>query len=124
MPAALICLFAGGLAVPLDAGTVTLRWAHSVEKTLWEEDWRVTPAGLVLTEARIQGSGAGMDPPADARLDGGFWRWQPGLPPQREVIMRRSGVTGDWSVCTPTGCRPMTTLIPDDADPVTMASCP
>jgi hypothetical protein len=51
----------------------TLVWTHSVERTEWRESWRVTPAGLVLTEARVKGSGAGMEPATDAVwIDGGL----------------------------------------------------
>ena len=30
----------------LAAATFTLSWTHSVEKTRWEETWRIAPAGL------------------------------------------------------------------------------
>ena len=67
----------------------TLGWTHSVEHVRWEEDWRVTPAGLELVEARVQGSGAGMEPPEGARLAGGWWTWRPARPPQRRARARR-----------------------------------
>ena len=35
----------------------TLAWTHSIEKIRWEEDYRVTPSGLLLGEARVKGSG-------------------------------------------------------------------
>lgn len=37
---------------------LTLAWTHSIEKIRWEEDYRATPAGVVLLEDRIQGTGA------------------------------------------------------------------
>ena len=77
----------------------------------------------VIIEARIEGSGAGMDPPDGARLIGGFWRWHPALPPLKEVVMRRSGATADWRVCTASGCRAMGDYLPADADPVTLKIC-
>lgn len=119
-----ICLAAGALLVPLGAGEITLAWRHSVEKTLWEELWRESPDGLVLAEARVQGSGAGMDPPEGARLADGFWRWQPKLPALREVVMRRSGATADWRVCVGNSCQAMAELIPAEADPVVLKPCP
>ena len=91
----MICLLAGSAIAPLMAGAITLAWTHSVEKIVWEEDWRSTPAGLELVEARVRGSGAGMEPPPEARLVNGVWSWKPGLPPQMQVIMRRSGATAD-----------------------------
>ncbi len=119
----MICLAAGALVVSLGAGEVTLAWRHSVEKTLWEEVWREAPEGLRLVEARVQGSGAGMDPPEGARLSDGFWRWTPALPALREIVMRRSGATADWRVCIAGACRGMADYLPDDADPVTMRPC-
>jgi hypothetical protein len=41
----------------------TLVWTHSIEKVDWQEDWHVTPDGLELVQARVKGSGAGMEPP-------------------------------------------------------------
>ncbi|MDP3256691.1 MAG: DUF1850 domain-containing protein [Bosea sp. (in: a-proteobacteria)] len=119
-----LCLAAGALAVSLGASEITLSWRHSVQKTLWEEVWRDTPAGLVMAEARIQGSGAGMEAPPEARLADGFWRWTPQLPPQREIVMRRSGATADWQICSAGRCRPMGDYLPPEADPVILRTCP
>ena len=49
-------------------GAMTLAWTHSVEKTLWEEDWRSGQYGLELAQTRVRGCGAGMEPAPDARL--------------------------------------------------------
>lgn len=119
----MICLLAGSKIAPLLAGAITLAWTHSVEKTTWEEDWRATPAGLELIEARVQGSGAGMDPPPGARLVDGTWRWRPDLAPQSEIVMRRSGATADWRICIAGHCRTMDSYVPADADPVVMRVC-
>ena len=119
----MICFLAGAAVVPLMAGAMTLAWTHSVERIGWEEDWRAGPAGLELVEARVRGSGAGMEPPPEARLVGGVWVWKPALPPQREVIMRRSGATADWRVCIAGRCRPMEAYLPAGADPVVMKLC-
>lgn len=118
-----ICLAAGALVISLGASEITLSWRHSVEKTLWEELWRETPNGLVLAEARVQGSGAGMDPPDGARLVDGFWRWRPDLPALPEVVMRRSGATADWRACVEGRCRPLDELLPAEADPVVIRPC-
>lgn len=118
-----LCLAAGALVVVLGRGEITLGWRHSVQKTMWEEVWRETPAGLEIIEARIEGSGAGMDPPDGAKLTAGFWRWHPALPPLKEVVMRRSGATADWRICTAEGCRAMGDYLPEDADPVTLKIC-
>jgi Uncharacterized conserved protein len=118
-----ICLAAGAKVVPLLAGALTLAWTHSVEKILWEEDWRSGPAGLELVEARVRGSGAGMDPPPEARFEHGVWKWHPQVPPLREVILRRSGATADWQICIEGRCRPMDEIMPPAADPVVMKAC-
>lgn len=118
-----LCLAAGALVVALGHGEITLGWRHSVQKTLWEEVWRETSAGLEIVEARIEGSGAGMDPPDGAKLANGFWRWRPALPPLKEVVMRRSDATADWRVCIAGQCRPMGDYLPAEADPVTLKIC-
>lgn len=118
-----ICLAAGALVISLGASEITLAWRHSVQKTLWEELWRETPQGLVVAEARIQGSGAGMDPPDGAKLVDGFWRWRPALPPLPELALRRSGATADWRVCVDGRCRSLDELLPAEADPVVMRPC-
>ena len=58
----------------------TLAWNHTIEKIRWEEDYRVTPDGLLLGEARVKGSGAGMEIPDDAELRDGAWHYQRQMP--------------------------------------------
>ena len=119
----MICLVAGKVIAPLIVGAMTPAWTHSVEKVVWEEDWRAGPAGIEIVEARVRGSGAGMEPPPEARLANGVWSWKPSVPPQREVVLRRSGATADWRVCIAGTCRPMDAYVPAEADPVVMKSC-
>lgn len=119
----MICLIASKVIAPLMAGAITLAWMHSVEKIVWEEDWRSGPNGLELVEARVRGSGAGMEPPAEARFVNGVWAWRPAVPPQQEVVMRRSGATADWRICISGQCRPMEAYVPAEADPVVMKAC-
>ena len=117
------CLLAAGATVRLGTLALTLAWTHSIEKTRWEEDWRLTPAGLVVEEDRIQATGAGMEPPPNARFDGTWWRYRPALPPLPQVVLRRSGATDDWSLCIAGQCRPMGSYVPPEADPVTLTAC-
>lgn len=119
-----LCLLAAGATVRLGTVALTLAWTHSIEKTRWEEDWRATPAGLVLEEDRIQGAGAGMEPPANAKFDGHWWRYKPNVPPMPQVLLRRSGATADWQVCIAGSCKPMSDYLPQDVDPVTLTTCP
>jgi hypothetical protein len=106
-----LCLAAAGLAVTLPLQAFTLAWTHSIEKIRWEEDYRIVDtdqgARLALTEARIRGSGAGMEPPADAILKDGVWHYRPALAPQREIRLARSPYVADYQFCTDGGCRPM-----------------
>ncbi len=81
-----LCLLAAGATIRLGTIALTLAWTHSIEKTRWEEDWRATPAGLALEEDRIQATGAGMEPPPNARFDGQWWHYKPPLPPMPSVI--------------------------------------
>ena len=50
-----LCI-AGGETLRLAVAAFTLAWTHSVEHVRWEEDWRVTPAGL----AACRGAGPGL----------------------------------------------------------------
>lgn len=100
-----LCLAAGGATLRFATGLLTLAWTHSIEKVEWRETWAATPAGLVLVEARVKGSGAGMEPGEGARLDGGFWVWRPARPPIAELRLARSGATADWRICEGEVCR-------------------
>lgn len=101
-----LCMLAGAaLLAAYPLSDFTLAWTHSVERIAWEEDWHVTPEGLRLEQARVKGSGAGMDPGEDARFDGEWWRWAPRVPSLPELMLARSGATGEaWRLCTPEGC--------------------
>lgn len=102
----LVCIHVGGKAVTFAAGVFTLSWTHSVEKTQWQERWVATPQGLVIREARVQGSGAGMEPGENARREGNWWVWIPALAPFPELVLASSGATGSgWTLCDAGGCR-------------------
>ena len=72
-----LCLASAGVVKTLSVAAFTLAWTHSIEKIDWQEDWRITPQGLELVQARVKGSGAGMEPPPEARLVDGWFQWQP-----------------------------------------------
>ena len=118
-----LCLIAGAATVALLASEITLAWDHSVEHIRWEEDWRAGSAGLELVEARVRGSGAGMDPPPEAQFRAGWWRWRPALPPLPDVVLRRSGATADWRICRAGECKPIGRFVPPEADPVILKPC-
>ncbi len=113
-----LCLASALLAVSLEVTSFSLVWTHSVEKTEWQEQWRVvhvvqgsahandTPWLLQLVEARVQGSGAGMEPPPNAQRQGPWWVWQPDQPAVPTLHLAVSGATGrGWQLCTALGCR-------------------
>ena len=100
-----LCILAGGKAATLAAAAFTLSWTHSVEKTEWREEWRVTPAGLELVEARIKGSGAGIDPPDGAVLKDGWWVYAPRVAPVPRLVLAASGATvSGWTLCADGDC--------------------
>lgn len=117
-----LCLLTGTKAVTLAVTAFTLSWTHSIEKTRWEEDWRISPAGLILVQSRVKGSGAGMEPAPDAKLDNGWWVSSPALPARTEIVLAASGATGGgWSVCGEGQC----IEIGNQADaPTLMKACP
>jgi hypothetical protein len=63
-----LCRAAGSKITALAFSAFTLSWTHSVERIRWEEDWQLTSRGLELVEARVKGSGAGMEPPPEAKV--------------------------------------------------------
>jgi hypothetical protein len=115
------CLFMPTKVIAIGATVFTLSWIHSVEKTEWRENWRLTEAGLEIVEARAKGSGAGMDPGEGARLEGPWWVWKPELPPIDKLVLSNSGRTvSGWTICTEARC----TEIPAGATgTMTIAAC-
>jgi hypothetical protein len=119
-----LCILAGGSVAKAYATVAlfTLAWTHSVEKIEWQEDWRIAGDRLVLTEARVHGTGAGMEAPAGARLGRSGWSWQPNLAPLAVLTLRRSGATADWRLCIEGQCGDLGDIV-GDADPVELAAC-
>lgn len=111
LAAAAVCLALGSHQVSLPTDRFTLAWTHSVEKTQWQEDYAISGAGLALTEARIQGTGAGMEPPPDALFRDGWWHYVPHLPVLPELRLTLSPYTADYRLCWKQQCRPLAKLI-------------
>jgi hypothetical protein len=120
-----LCLASAGATKTLAVVAFTLVWTHSIEKIDWQEDWRVTPAGLELIEARVKGSGAGMEPPPEARLVDGWFQWRPGRAPLREVVLGNSGAAGEWRLCSDGRCRTLSEILehPVGANVTVMRPC-
>ena len=99
-----LCLATAALAVSLAVDSFTLAWTHSVERTEWRERWHVEGSELALVDARVRGSGAGMEPPDNAVLRDGWWIYTQALRvPALNLAV--SGATGrGWQLCTASGC--------------------
>ena len=111
LAAAAICLALGAHHVSLPTDRFTLSWTHSVEKTGWQEDYAIRGTGLALTEARIQGTGAGMEPPPDALFRDGWWHYVPHLPVLPELRLTLSPYTADYRLCWNQQCRSLAKLV-------------
>ena len=100
-----LCLASAGAMKMLSIAAFTLAWTHSIEKIDWQEDWRVTPQALELVQARVKGSGAGMEPPPEAQLVNGWFQWQPKRTAMPVVVLGNSGAAGEWRLCHDGSCR-------------------
>ena len=120
-----LCLASAGIVKALSVATFTLVWTHSIEKVDWQEDWRVTPDGLLMTQARVKGSGAGMEPPPEARLVDGWFQWQPNAKPMPQVVLGNSGAAGEWRLCNDGNCRTLSDIFghPVGVNVTTMSAC-
>jgi hypothetical protein len=120
-----LCLASAGVVKTLSIAAFTLVWTHSIEKVEWQEDWRVTPRGLELVQARVKGSGAGMEPPPEARLIDGWFRWQPKRAALPEVVLGNSGSAGEWRLCLNGSCRTLSDIFghPVEAHVTTVSAC-
>jgi hypothetical protein len=121
MIASALCIVVGTALVTVPARRFTLRWQHTVEKVLWEEDYVVAGDWLYLAGARVRGSGAGMEPPAGAIRLGDAWHYRPDIRWLRQVDLARSEFGRDYELCFDAGCRPLTALVP--LGPTTLRPC-
>jgi len=120
-----LCLTSVGVVKTLSLAAFTLVWTHSIEKTDWQEDWRVTGAGLELVQARVKGSGAGMEPPPEALLVDGWFQWRPKRAAMPEVVLANSGAAGEWRLCAAGNCRTLSEIFghPIGVNTTTMSAC-
>jgi hypothetical protein len=123
MIAAALCIVVGTALVQVPAQRFTLRWQHTVEKILWEEDYLVAGEWLYLSGARVQGSGAGMEPPPDAVRVGKAWHYRPPQRWHREVKLARSGFGSDYELCVDGDCRPLAAWAPVPLAPTALSAC-
>lgn len=115
-----LCLAAGTITASLAIQAFTLAWAHSIEKIRWEEDWRVEENQLHLVEARIKGTGAGMEPPPDAVLRDGAWHYRPEVAALPVLTLAHSPYTAGYEFCTNGACIPLVDFLPGIAETATI----
>ena len=95
---------AGAVTLALSGPAFSLHWTHSVERVEWAEDWMIEGRGLRLVQARVKGSGAGMEPGEGAVLRDGWWVWSPDLW-VADLHLAASGATGaGWRLCDGPEC--------------------
>ncbi len=124
MTTGLCLIVAGRLLATLPVTEFTLAWTHSVQQSRWEERYRIDGARLVLERARVEGSGAGMEPAPDAVWRDGSWRWTPALPPLRQLRLTVSSFTSDYELCAEHACRPLQALTGKLADGTVVVAAP
>lgn len=99
---------------------------HSIERTRWEEHYVVKDDRISVTQARVEGTGAGMDPGEGARFDGSGWVWKPAIGPQREIALTLSPYSTDYRLCAGGRCRSLyawTGVAPGTIAVVTLRPC-
>ncbi len=120
-----ICLLVAGVVrAVLPASEFSLAWDHSVERSRWEERYRVDGDALILYEARVQGTGAGMEPPRSATFADGWWTWRPQTR-LSELRLTFSVYAGDYTVCWREACSSLAPLVGPigDGSVVTIRRC-
>lgn len=120
-----LCVAAGGLVVSLALESFTLAWTHSIEKIRWEEDWRVEDKHLVLVEARVRGSGAGMEPPAGSLFRDGVWHFDPHVTPLEVLRLTHSTFVAGYQLCAGDRCLPLADSAPraGNGDVIELRAC-
>ena len=114
---------AGALHAFVATHEFTLAWTHSIEKVRWEEDYRIVSDHIEIVEARIRGSGAGMEPPPDAVLRNGVWHYQPHVHGLPALLLARSTYTSDYELCVEGTCRPLSHWVPVAAGATQLTPC-
>ncbi|QSX33609.1 DUF1850 domain-containing protein [Shewanella avicenniae] len=103
-----LCLgLAGQVWAELPQQQFTLSWRHTVEKIVWQEDYQLTPQGLQILQASVQGTGAGMEIPDGAKFYDDSWNYQPQLAPIPVLKLGRTPEAGDYQLCFAGKCQPM-----------------
>lgn len=54
---------------------------------------------LLLTSARVRGSGAGMEPPLGSVFREGAWHYTPHIAPLKQLLLAHSPYTKEYDLC-------------------------
>ena len=101
-----LCILAAAKTSIFAVSLFTLSWTHSVEKIEWHEDWKITDSQLEIVVARVQGSGAGMDPPEGSKFEGGWWVYKPNKLSVKELLLSTSNTNlENWKICFNGNCQ-------------------
>ena len=119
-----VCLIAAGIvAATLPTADFTVEWQHSVQKTRWQERYRVDGTQLTLVRASVESMGAGMEPPPEARLADGRWTWEP-MRQFTELRLARSSFAPDYVICWSEHCSTLSALTGEEEPSViVLRSC-
>ncbi|MCZ4353393.1 DUF1850 domain-containing protein [Roseovarius aestuarii] len=113
------------LEIELPDATFTLQWMHSIEKSGWEETWRVTNAGFMPINARIKTGGSGMEPPPSSVFVDGWYVYRPEIGPVPEIVIPDSSFTAPMQICVQDDCSPLSEVAKrrtDDIRPIRLWS--
>ena len=76
-----------------------------VEKIEWQEDWIINHNQLEIVEARVQGSGAGMEVPEGSKFVDGWWIYRPKDIKTNELLLATSNTNiQNWKICFNGSC--------------------
>ena len=100
-----------------------VRSAPLVEAAVARGEGRLAADGpLVVETGRVEGSGAGMDPPEGSVFRNGGWDYRPNVAPLPKLLLAASGATvGGWSLCV--AGRPCLTLGAKEGPPISVEPC-
>jgi len=124
-----VCLALAGTAqapVFVPARAFTLAWTHTIERQRWEEDYEILPgppARLHALRARVRGSGAGMEPPEDARQAGAWYEYRPADASPAELRLMRSEFAPDYELCRQGNCRRLSHWLASDGGVTVLRPC-
>ena len=100
-----ICILSGLKLSTFAISFFTLSWTHSVEKIEWQEDWIINQNQLEIVEARVQGSGAGMEVPEGSNFVNGWWIYKPKNIKTNELLLATSNTNiQNWKICYDNSC--------------------